>query len=291
MIDNILTPLISWAWFLLGITSVLYFLYATLRYDMLIALNRLFYRVLLVGLVVIVGLNAVNTSFVFINPHQVGVVISALAEKGVREKPMAAGRHWIFPFFEKVVVYPIGLQTYTMSGKSLEGAKVGDDSITAQTKDGNTVNIDCSIVFRLDPNRATELHIMWQDRYVDEFIRPMLRSILRREISKYTINNVEERAKLEKTLRDVLERLITKKGNGLVYEMFFLRNIAFSPEYISAIEKKHAAQLEAEMEANAITLKAIAEAEAEATAKAIKAECTPKEETTTQLPKCQCQCQ
>jgi prohibitin 1 len=294
MIDNILDPIISWAWLLLVITSILYFIYTTLQHDMLIALKRLFYRVLLLGLLVIGGLNVANTSLIFINPHQVGVVISALSEKGVREKPITAGRYWIVPLFEKVVVYPIGLQTYTMSGKTLEGPKIGDDSITARTKDEKEVNLDCSIIFKIDPDQVIKLHKMWQDRYVDEFIRPVLRAVLRTDTSQYTIDDVNrDRQQLETTFKEHLKEKITK--NGLVFEMFFLRNLAFSDQYANAIEKKHEAKVEAKAEADAIMLKAIAEAKAEAKAIILKAMAEAKakhilkEEIAPQLPKCQCQ--
>jgi len=293
MIDNILEPIISWTWFLLVITSILYFVYTTLQHDMVIALKRLFYRVLLVGLLVIVSLNVLNTSLIFINPHQVGVVISGLAENGVREKPITAGRYWIFPLFEKVIVYPIGLQTYTMSGKTLEGPKIGDDSITARTKDEKEVNVDCSVIFKIDPYQVIKLHKMWQDRYVNEFIRPVLRSVIRTEISRYIIDDINrDRQKLENTLKNHLKREITK--NGLVFEMFFLRNLAFSNKYAKALEKKYSDEVEAEAEANAIVSNAIAEAEAEAKAIIYKAMADAKtklikEETASQLPKCQCE--
>jgi regulator of protease activity HflC (stomatin/prohibitin superfamily) len=271
MLDNILTPIISWAWFLLGITSVLYFVYATLQHDMLIALNRLFYRVLLVGLVVIVGLNVVNTSFVFINPHQVGVVVSALAEQGIREQPMTAGSYWIVPLLEKVVVYPIGLQTYTMSGSTLEEQVMDDSSITARTQDGKVVRVDGSITFRIDPDKIIELHKMWQDRYVEDFISPALRSVIRAELLQYTIAeiNSEIQQELEETFHQHLNTRITK--NGLVFERFFLRNLVFSAKYAKAIEKKHSVIVAAEAEAQAIMAKAKAEAEAEARAIIFKA--------------------
>jgi regulator of protease activity HflC (stomatin/prohibitin superfamily) len=292
MIDNILEPIIFWAWFLLVITSILYFFYTTLQHDMLIALKRLFYRVLLLGLVVIVSLNVVNASLIFINPHQVGIVISALSETGVREKPITAGRHWIFPLFEKVVIYPIGLQTYTMSGKTLEGQRIGDDSITARTKDEKEVNVDCSVTFRINPVQVIKLHEMWQDRYVDEFIRPILRSVIRTDISRYNIDDVNrDRYKLENTFKEHLEKEINRnnvkeklktginKDEGLlVFERFFLRNLAFSDEYADALEKKHKAKVEAEAEADAIMLKAKAEAEAEAHAIVSKAKAEAKAE-------------
>jgi regulator of protease activity HflC (stomatin/prohibitin superfamily) len=189
-----------------------------------------------------------------------------LSENGMRAEPIKSGKHWILPWFEKVVIYPIGLQTYTMSGKALEGQKIGDDSITARTKDGHEVHIDCSLTFQVDQKNVITLHEMWQDRYIKELIRPVLRSVIRNSTSQYSIGQVnsEKRLDLEKEFEEELKKLINQ--NGLVFKEFFLRNVAYSSEYEKAFERKQITITEAQAEAEAIIYKAKAEAEAEAIA-------------------------
>jgi len=261
MTENILAPLLFWMWFCFILISLYSFVSAMLRLGWLTP-KKFVYLVFLPGLLVMGGLSLVNASLIFINPDKVGVVISVFSEGGVQEKPIQAGRHWIVPLFETVVVYPIGIQTYTMSSKTLEGAKIGDDSIQARTRDGKEIYIDCSLTFRIDPDKVIELHQLWQDRYVDVFIRPVLRSMIRTNISQYTLEavNSNKRRAIENNFKKHLEKIITQ--NGLVFDQFFLRNIAFSSEYMAVLEKQKTAKAKEEAEAEAIIIKAKAQAEA-----------------------------
>ncbi len=261
MTENILDPLLFWMWFCFILISLYSFVSAMLRFGWLTP-KKFVYLVFLPGLLVMGGLSVVNASLILINPDKVGVVISVFSEGGVRKKPIQAGRHWIIPLFETVVVYPIGIQTYTMSSKALEGHKMGDDSITARTRDGKEVHIDCSLTFRIDPDKVIELHKLWQDRYVDVFIRPILRSMIRTDVSQYTLEavNSNKRRTLENNFKRHLEKVVTQ--NGLVFDQFFLRNIGFSSEYMAALKKQQTAKAQAEAEAQAIIIKAKAEAEA-----------------------------
>ncbi|RKZ87614.1 MAG: hypothetical protein DRR19_13435 [Candidatus Parabeggiatoa sp. nov. 1] len=264
MIYSALDSILFWLWFLLIIGSTYYLMRTTQQDNISVAFKGLFSYRLLLPVLVIVAISSIRASLIFIPPSQVGVVISFISENGVRDKPIKAGRRWLVPWLEEVVFYPIGLQTYTMSGKSLEGQKIGDDSITARTKDGKEVHVDCSIIFKIDSDKVIELHKMWQDRYVDEFVRPVLRSVIRTEISQYTVTDVngDKRRKMETAFKTNLERIITK--NGLVFDAFFLRNLAFSDKYVDSIEMKQLAEAEAEAEAKAIVIKAKAEAQAQA---------------------------
>ena len=109
-------------------------------------------------------LTIIGAGLVFVNPEERGVVISALADKGYREEPLAPGLSWIVPFAERVELYKISRQTYTMSVAAQEGQVTGDDSIRARTKDGQEVFIDASIIYSIDPNQVIPLHINWQNR-------------------------------------------------------------------------------------------------------------------------------
>ena len=131
--------------------------------------KKFFFIVFLPGLLIMAGLSIVNASLILIHLDKVGIVTSVFSEGGVRKEPIKAGRHWIVPLFEKVLVYPIGIQTYIMSSKLLEGPKIGDDSITARTEDGKEISIECSVTFRIDPDQVITLPKLWQDKYIDIF--------------------------------------------------------------------------------------------------------------------------
>jgi regulator of protease activity HflC (stomatin/prohibitin superfamily) len=201
------------------------------------------WRVLL-AFSIALGLSLLSAALVFIEPQKVGVVISLLSRGGYREQPIRSGLHWIMPLAEEVVSYPIYWQTYTMSSEAMEGTKVGDDSIASRSSDGQAVYLDSSVIFRIDPNEAIRVHIDFQDRYIEDYIRPILRGLIRTEVSQFTADEVNssKRKDLEANLDELLRQAMGEKG--FVLDRFLLRNISFSPQYASAIEKKQIAEQE-----------------------------------------------
>ncbi len=196
-------------------------------------------------LVVAIILTTVSSGLVFTNPEERGVVISAVRPEGYRTEALQPGLSWIIPFAENVVFYPISQQTYTMSIAPSEGAIAGDDSIAARTLDGQEIYVDASVIFSINPTKVVDVHIRWQDRYV-ELIRAQIRGIIRDEVSQYSVDQVvsskrfEMVQNVEDTLRGKLET------NGLMLEDFVLRNIAFSPEYAASVEQKQIAEQQAQ---------------------------------------------
>ena len=98
--------------------------------------------------------------------------------------------------------------------------------------------LDCSIIFRLDPKQAVRLHIDWQQRYIEDFVRPVVRGFVRTQVSQFTVTEVnsEKRKDLEAMLDQLLEDEFEHKG--LILDQFLLRDITFSDEYAASIEEK-----------------------------------------------------
>lgn len=180
-------------------------------------------------------------SVIFVPPTESGVVISFLAPRGYREQPMTSGRHWIIPVAEEVILYPIYQQTYTMSSNPLDGNEMGNDTITSRTSDGQEVFIDVSIIFAIDPEQVVNLHILWQDRYIEDLIRPLVRGVVRTEVAAFTVQEVNSirRQDLERTLNEEFTELLANQG--ILLDRFLIRNISFTPEYAASVEEKQIA--------------------------------------------------
>lgn len=198
--------------------------------------------ILLVFAVVAIALSTISAGLVFIEPDKRGVVISAVAPKGYREEALTPGLHWIVPFVENVVEYPISRQTYTMSIAPNEGQKTGDDSITARTSDGQEIYVDASIIFEIDPAQVVKVHILWKDRYGDELVRAQSRGVIRDVVSQYRVEEVvtSKRFEMAEKLRTTMAEKLN--DNGLTLVDFILRNITFSPEYAASVEQKQIAE-------------------------------------------------
>jgi regulator of protease activity HflC (stomatin/prohibitin superfamily) len=142
-----------------------------------------------------------------------------------------------------------------MSTEVYEGSKVGNDSVAARSSDGQLVYIDSSVIYKIDANEAVRVHIDLQERYVEDFIRPVMRGIIRTEVSQFTADeiNSSKRKNLEENLGELLREAFSEKG--FVLDRFLLRNIAFSPQYSGAIEQKQVAEqdrLQAEYQAERV---------------------------------------
>jgi regulator of protease activity HflC (stomatin/prohibitin superfamily) len=207
---------------------------------------RGFTTLMAVLLVAAIVLTSVGAGLVFLQADQYGVVISAFQPNGYRAQPLGPGLHWIIPFFENVRTYSIARQAYTMSIAPGEGARAGDDSIDARTKDGQQVLIDGTVIYSIDPAHIIDMHITWQNRFEENVVRPVARAAIREAVSQYGIEEIvtSKRVDLERAITDAIAEGL--RTNNLILTDFLLRNIAFGEEYSKAVEQKQIAEQQAQ---------------------------------------------
>ena len=199
----------------------------------------------IIVLIIAIVLTTLGSGLVYVESSERGVVRTIRAG-GVRPAALEPGLHWIIPVIEQVVTYSISNQTYTMSAVSGEGQVQGDDSIRARTKDGQEVIIDASVIYQIDPAKVVPLHIVWQNRYEDGFVRPESRGIIRDAISQYGVEEVvsTKRVEIVNIITEELGRSLAE--NDLKLLDFVLRDIHFSEGYALAVEQKQIAEQQAQ---------------------------------------------
>ncbi len=223
---------------------------------------------MIIGLVVLaLVLTTLSAGLVYIRPMESGVVESLT---GLRETSLDQGLQWVIPFADSVITYPISDQTYTMSIAHEEGTIQGDDSVEVRTSDGQIVHIDASVIFHIED--VITVHIMWQDRYVNELVRAEARGIIRDIASQYGVEEINS-AKRQELIDGIRDTMSTKLSeNGLALDEFILRNIQFSAEYQVAVEQKQIAEQQVQQatfvvqqrEQEALQARKVAEGEAAA---------------------------
>lgn len=285
-IDRILNIITIAAWVLFTLFMLLAFVRTARRAGLPAAVRRSFSTRLIAPLLLLISLSVLSAALVFVPPEQIGVVISILSPQGIRERPMPAGLHWKVPLAETVHLYPTYWQTYTMSRHAYVGDTPGDDSIIARTADGQEVIFDSSVIFRLDSARAVSIYIDWQDRYIQDFVRPAIRGIIRTQVAAFAVDEVNSvhRQDLERSLQTEIAAVFLEKG--LILDRFILRNIAFSAEYAASVEQKQVAlegatrtlheaeQIRSLAAGHADEIRAIAEADADAAVLRAQAQAT-----------------
>src|SRR5262245_34062940 len=142
-----------------------------------------------IGLVAGIVLTVIGQGIIFVQPTQVAIVVNTLS--GELEPTLNSGTHIVVPIIQQVAVdYPITQQEYTMAAASTEGAQAGDDAVESRTKDGQTVKLDITVLFRIVPAEAGQLYLSWNENYISGFVRPTTRALVREVASKYTAEQI-----------------------------------------------------------------------------------------------------
>lgn len=190
-----------------------------------------------VGLVAGVILSIIGQGIVFVAPTQVAIVVNTL--NGQLEAPLNSGTHIVVPIIQKVAVdYPITQQEHTMSAEAGEGSETGNDSVEARTKDGQTVQFDITVLFRIVPADAGKLYLAWNTNYLAGFVRPTTRALIRETVSRYTAEEIysDARVQLSNDIESAVAERFTRENLELTDVL--IHDITFAPDFTNAIEQK-----------------------------------------------------
>jgi regulator of protease activity HflC (stomatin/prohibitin superfamily) len=185
---------------------------------------------------------ALGQTIVVVGPRERMVVFNRVT--GNLATPREPGLTIINPITTSYRIYDTARQTYTMSASFSEGQVQGDDAVTARTSDGQEVFLDMTLIYRIDPEKVNLIHVNWPDEtYRDNFVRPLLRDVVRDVISTFSVERVyQERATIDVEMEAVLGPILD--GEGLELVDVLIRDINFTPEYATAIENAQIAEVE-----------------------------------------------
>lgn len=205
----------------------------------------------ILGLVLGFVFQLISRGVIVVQPTERAVVFRTLS--GELTDPRGPGTHIIIPVFEEAILYPVNVSNYTMSGIPGEGQIQGDDAVRARTLDGQEVFMDLTVLYRVSNNEEdiNTLHQKWfntsigRPDFLDGFIRPTVRSLVRDATSQYTAAGIygEQRTQLASEMEAMIaERFLEE---GLILENLLLRNVTFSEQFTAAIEQAQVAEQDA----------------------------------------------
>jgi len=143
---------------------------------------------------------------------------------GVLKRVWGPGLHLKIPFWQIAKLFNAQILEYTIRhgfDLSIKEA-LGDEPVIATTKDGKTISIEGSILFKLDKANAPELWEQIGDNFVSKVVRPYSRSRIGSILGQYDVKEIGvKRTEIEKNLKDELNKLFSDKA--LVIE-----NVLFS---------------------------------------------------------------
>lgn len=215
--------------------------------------------------------------FNFISPGHVGVIVNLLGdEKGVKERPIHVGLHWIAPW-KRLYTFPIFEQNHTWENK---------DIFYFQTKEGLNVEAEIGITFHIDPDSVPKIFQKYR-RGMNEithlFIRNYIRDAISNEASQLSIEEIYSSKKVT-FLNNVQQRVASElKDMGIIItRVYLIDQLIFPKSVIVALNEKIAAIQRAEQrenelrEAEAEAKKKVATAQGEASCTILRAEAEAK---------------
>jgi prohibitin 1 len=145
---------------------------------------------------------------------------------------LPAGVHVIVPFTR---VHKMSIQTQEVK----ETAEV-------PSKEGLMMDLEGSLLFRLDPKQAAEIYKTVGRNYIEIIVIPQIRSAIREVTASYEAKTLYS-AEREMVARQTFE--LFKKmagGRGIIAEAVLLRKIGLPPIVANAIQEKLKREQEAE---------------------------------------------
>jgi len=188
-----------------------------------------------------------NNCFVTVPPAHVAAVYDPL-RGGIQPHVLPEGFHVVMPWWQ-TQMFSQQTQEYTMSATPHEGAVLGDESIRCQTNEGMNVQVDCTILFHVDPKEADDLWKKIGEDYVLLIVRPYTHNVMRMVVARYSVEDVytNRRKQIEMEITDAMRPLFAEKG--LVLEQVLLRNVQYgNPAFAEAINAKQVAQQQVQTE-------------------------------------------
>ncbi len=192
-----------------------------------------------------------NNCLLTIPPAHVAAVFDPL-RGGIQDDVLPEGFHVVMPWWQ-TETFSQQTQEYTMSGstraRSQEETNQSDESIRCQTNEGMNVEIDCTILYHVDPKHAQAVWRKLGDDLTRLIVRPYTHNIMRMVVAKYSVVEVytSKRKDIETEITDTMKPLFSEKG--LVLEQILIRNVAYgNPAFAEAINAKQVAEQQVQTE-------------------------------------------
>ena len=146
---------------------------------------------------------------------------------GVLKKTWGPGLHLKIPFWQVAKLFNAQILEFTITeGFDISHNKeaLGDKALNATTADGKLIQVEGSILFRLDRQRIPEIWENVGENFVSKVVRPVSRSRIRSVLSEITIDQLTSyRGRVEKKIHEELNTVFQDKG--LICEGFLLSEV------------------------------------------------------------------
>ena len=147
--------------------------------------------------------------------------------RGVLKKVKGPGLHLKIPFWQRAKLFNAQILEYLIRHDfdlSLNKEAMGDEAITGKSSDGKNIQIEGSILFKIDKTRANELWETIGENFISKIVRPVSRSRIRSVLSEVSLNQLTGyRTQVEEKIKKELNNIFSK--SGIICDGFLLSEI------------------------------------------------------------------
>lgn len=119
------------------------------------------------------------------------------------------------------------------------------ESASVPSSEGLVMNLDTSLIYHLDPDKAAEVYQKVGPNYVSVLVEPNVRAAIRESTASHTANALYT-GEREMVARQIHDQLMSKLGaRGIAVESVLLRDIQLPQTLKASIEAKQQAEQEA----------------------------------------------
>jgi len=135
--------------------------------------------------------------------------------KGVLRKIWGPGLHFKIPFWQRAKLFNAQIVEYTIRhGFDLKHKEaLGDEPLNAVTVDNQLIQVEGSILFKLDKEKAPKLWNNIGEGFVSKVVRPVSRSRIRSVLAEVTFDQITKyRLRVEEKIKEELDSFFLPKG-------------------------------------------------------------------------------
>lgn len=187
---------------------------------------------------------------------EVGVKFNKITRSAERAAPGAT--YFFMPIVNDWKEYDVSTQNLIMTAESQEGDRSGKDDLRFKTRDGNDIETDVTIRWRIDPEKVDYI---WKfaapstRELKERIVRPLARSYVRDVLNRLDSEefyNPDLRFRAAANATSLLASHLA--AYGIITEQVILGDFSFKPDYQKLINarkeaEKQAEKLEAEIHA------------------------------------------
>lgn len=169
--------------------------------------------------------------FVSVPPGHVATIYDR--GRGVLKKILRPGLHFKLPIWQKAKLFNVQTLEYTIRRGDSENTKkslLDEEPVIATTADGVKIEVEGTVLFRLDENRIPEIWQTIGEDFLEKVVKPVTRNRIGSGIGTFKSSD------LFSLNRNIVEETIQKRlfeafmARGIILEDFLLGGVVLSSD-------------------------------------------------------------